>query len=97
MYYGAVLVDTTCLVTNVGKKPVTITAARVRSGAGSTGAPVDNCTTGPLQPDGYCAWSGPGDVYGGGEIDVQGSTKGLRGHCDLRDGSGLLLMTLELR
>ena len=97
-YSGSVIVDTICLVTNVGTKPVMIANARLQNyPSGSPPPTSDNCSGTPLAPDGSCAFSGSLGVYGGGRIEVQGSTKSLRGHCALHDPAGNAVQVLELR
>lgn len=97
-YSGSVLIDTTCLVTNVGKKPVTLTNARVQNFQPSDFPPAfDDCTTAPLEPDDTCFFGGSLGVYGGGRIDVRGSTKSVRGHCGFHDPAGNTVQLLELK
>ena len=99
LYNGSVLVSTLCTVTNLGKKAVTLSNARILKYAEPIGvAPTaDGCTPTPLLPDTVCIFDGSAGVQGGGRIDVQGSTKSLRGHCTLHDPAGNAVLILELR
>ena len=97
-YSGSVLIDTVCSVTNVGPKPAILSNARIQNYTPGGGAPSsDDCSTEPLQPDDTCFFSGSAGVYGGGRVEVQGSTKRLRGHCSFHDPAGSAVQVLELR
>jgi hypothetical protein len=100
LYNGSVIVLTLCTVTNIGKKAVTLSNAKILKYDPPSGlAPeTDGCSAAPLLPDTVCTFTGPDFlVQGGGRIDVQGSTKSVRGHCLLLDPSGNAVQVLELR
>lgn len=97
-YSGSVLIDTICAITNTGKKPITLTDARIQNySPGAFPPAADDCTTAPLEPDDTCFFSGSAGVYGGGRIEVRGSAKSLRGHCGFYDAGGSAVQVLELR
>jgi hypothetical protein len=88
LYSGFVIVDTGCRITNVGKRPVTITSTAIQNFDGTTFAPsCDSCVGPPLAAGGVCQFGGSAGVYGGGIAMVKGNTKNLRGHCVLYDQS----------
>jgi hypothetical protein len=97
-YSGSVLIDTICALTNVGKKPITLTDARIQNySPGNLPPAQDDCSTAPLEPDDTCFFAGTAGVYGGGRIEVRGSAKSLRGYCGFYDAGGTAVQVLELR
>ena len=75
---------TTCTVTNVGSKPLTITSVSVQDDETTELVPLaDSCTKSPLAPGGTCFWHG-NDATFGGKVEFKGPAKSVRGRCLLR-------------
>lgn len=85
MFWDDGAVQTACFVTNVGSKPVTITAATLQDLESTAIPPVnDDCTTAPLAPGKTCIFDSADTSFGGARIEGKGSAKSLRGRCVLR-------------
>ena len=78
---------TTCSVTNVGSKPITITSVSLLDADSTELVPLsDSCMTAPLAPDTTCLWHGDVETFGG-KIEFKGAAKSLRGRCLLRSST----------
>jgi hypothetical protein len=77
------LVEANCNVTNVGSKPITITAVWVLDGDSTALVPEsEGCSQAPLAPGRTCFWDG-GLETSGGSVEFKGAAKSLRGRCTL--------------
>jgi hypothetical protein len=98
IYNSSVNVVTSCNITNVGKKPVTVASVLIANQGGGIAATFDGCTTAPLAPGAACLFSGDsGSVQGGGIVQVKGNTSNLRGNCSLLDPGGTAVQFAPLR
>ena len=78
---------TTCSVTNVGSKPITITSVSLLDDDSTALVPLDEgCTKAPLAPSATCFWNGDVETFGG-KIEFKGAAKSLRGRCLLRSST----------
>jgi hypothetical protein len=78
---------TSCTVTNIGSKPITITSVSLIDDDSTALVPLDNgCTTAPLAPNGTCFWHGDVETFGG-KLEFKGPAKSLRGRCFLRSST----------
>jgi hypothetical protein len=88
-----------CLVTNVGTKPVTVSEARIVDTNGDLLVLVaEDCTDAPVAPNETCVLlSDLGFYAGAGVLDVKGSTKNLRGRCQVITGDQVVHSESEMR
>ncbi len=98
---NSLIARTTCLIFNIGTKPVTISSAAVFVGPEGQNVPPDSdsCLPAPLSPNTACGFNGgSGGVYGGGNAFVKkGSLKNLRGACRLTSDSGVVVQILPMQ
>jgi len=87
-----------CFLSNVGTKPVSITAVQISNGGNTILLPSANsCDT--LNPAGNCAFSSDLDIRFSARavVEFRGSSKSLRGQCQLTSSANHLIATTELR
>lgn len=92
-------VTTTCLLLNLGSKPITVrsVALLVGSDGTTTSADFDTCTAAPIAAGGGCLFEAATGVFGGCTAMIKGDLKSVRGNCELINGSGVTVQTVPMR
>jgi hypothetical protein len=85
-----------CRISNVGKAPVELTAAKILSSQGADVTDTNGCET-TLGPGDTCSIFAQGPFGGRGVVEVAGSAKRLRGACQLVDDGFDVVGIVEMR